>query len=462
MGSNTTTTSLDDVTRKTIERRGVEAAIWGMSIVSVHAMRRAFFEDAQASYNDIAYWSKPADWKCQVTTPTDSALYEYFNFNTKNGPVVVEIPPATEAGLWGGFMDAWQVAVADCGPKGSDQGQGGKYLFLPPNFEGEVPEGYFVVNSQTYNHYSLLRFIPRGPSQADLDGTLEMMKKVRVYPLSEAGNPPEQRFIDMVDRLFDGIVRFDESFYAALSEMINEEPVHEKDLAVMGLIRALGIEKGEDFSPGTEVQGILRQTAGEAHDWLMNNVETQVDPFWPDSAWGFMVPAILLTSNGTYRTPNYLDVDARGITYFQVFTSSVNTSKLVDSKEPIATYYLATFRDADGEPLNGDKAYTLHIPADVPTKQFWSLTMYDRETCGLILDMPRSGLDSYNEELVRNADGSVDLHIGPHAPAGKETNWIPTAPGRDWFPYFRLYGPEAAFFTKREDWVLPAIERVAQ
>lgn len=98
---------MNGMAKQTIERRAVEAAIWGMPIVSVYAMRRAFFENAGAKYNDFVYWSKPADWKCQVTTPTDTALYGYFNINTQDGPVVVEIPASVETGLWGGLMDAW-------------------------------------------------------------------------------------------------------------------------------------------------------------------------------------------------------------------------------------------------------------------------------------------------------------------------------------------------------------------
>ncbi|MEU6506048.1 DUF1254 domain-containing protein [Streptomyces sp. NPDC046942] len=447
------------MTKRTIERRAVEAAIWGMSIVSVHAMRQAFLRDAKANYNDIVYWSKPADWKCQVTTPTDTALYGYFNINTQDGPVVVEIPASVETGLWGGLMDAWQVAIVDVGPKGSDEGKGGKYLILPPDFKGDIPAGYFVVHSHTYNDYALLRFIPKSFSQADLDSAIAMIKKCRVYPLARASSPPEQRFIDMHGKLFDGIVRFDESYYAGLAEMINDEPVLEQDMVTMGLLLSLGVEKGKDFQPDTDTQHILAKAAEEAHTWLMNSVETRLEPFWTDSLWGLMVPTIAMASNGTFRTPSYLDVDARAITYFQVFTNSVVAYRLVDPKVVPATYYLATFRDTDKDLLRGEESYKLHVPADVPTKQFWSLTLYDRETCGLIRDMPRTGADSLQQQVEKNTDGSVDIYIGPKAPTGKEGNWIPTAPGRGWFPYFRLYGPEKSFFEKKR-WELPAIERI--
>ena len=106
-------TSRPEDNRQTLEQRAVTAAIWGMPIVSVYAMRQAYFRDAKANYNDIVIWSKPSDWKFQTATPTASPRYVYFNFNTKDGPVVVEIPPAVGAGLFGSLLDAWQVPVVD-------------------------------------------------------------------------------------------------------------------------------------------------------------------------------------------------------------------------------------------------------------------------------------------------------------------------------------------------------------
>ena len=112
---NAQTFNSEELHRRTLERRAVEAAIWGMPIVSVHAMREAFFRDAKANYNDIVFWSKPLDWQNQTTTPNASARYVYFNFNTKNGPVLLDLPPAEGAGLFGSINDAWQIPLADGG-----------------------------------------------------------------------------------------------------------------------------------------------------------------------------------------------------------------------------------------------------------------------------------------------------------------------------------------------------------
>src|SRR5262245_62169364 len=204
--------SPEELGRQTLGQRAVTAAIWGMPIVSVNAMRQALFRDAKANYNDVVFWSKPSDWKNQTTTPNASARYVYFNFNTKEGPVVVDIPAAVEAGLFGTFLDAWQVPLADVGPEGEDQGKGGKYLLLPPDFRGDLPTGYNAVRTQTYNGYALFRAIPKGSSEADVSNAIASVKKMRLYPLAKDASPPEQRFVDMSGKLFDGIVRFDESF----------------------------------------------------------------------------------------------------------------------------------------------------------------------------------------------------------------------------------------------------------
>jgi hypothetical protein len=217
--------SADDLARRTIERRAVEAAIWGMPLVNTDAMREAYFRDVGAKYNDICYFSKPADWKFQVTTPNASTNYVYFNYNLKDGPVVVEIPAAVGAGLLGSMVDAWDEPMNDIGPAGEDQGKGGKYLLLPPDFKGDTPAGFFPVRYPTYNGYALYRAIRTGQSDADAAAALVLVKKLRVYPLAQQAHPPEQRFIDIHGKTFDGIADFDELFFDRLNRMVQEEPV---------------------------------------------------------------------------------------------------------------------------------------------------------------------------------------------------------------------------------------------
>jgi hypothetical protein len=438
----------DDLLQRTIERRSVEAVIWGMPIVSVDAMRQAFFRDARAKYGDIVYWSKPSDWRFQTTTPNASTRYVYFNFNTKDGPVVFEVPPTIEGGLFGSLLDAWQTPLMDVGPEGEDQGRGGKYLLLPPDFKGEVPANDIVIRSETYNGYALLRAIPASSSPADVSKAIEIVKKLRIYPLAMASNPPEQRHIDMADKLFDGIVAYDDTFFDRLTRILNEEPVQTRDLVAMAQLRSLGIDKGLPFNPDDQTRKILKKAIDEAHEAFMEAC-MNLSPYWPGSKWGLHTLAGPRTGF-SFRTANEYDIDERGLVYYLGYAPAKGFGA--------ATFYLAGVRDGGGKPLTGGNSYRLHVPADVPAKQYWAVTVYDLASASFILESPSLGVDSYNQKLQKNSDGSVDVYFGPNPPAGKNANWVYTEDDNPWFALFRFYGPEKGI-TERT-WRLADFERI--
>ena len=442
--------SPNDLARRTVERRAVEAAIWGMPLVNTDAMRQAYFRDVGAKYNDICYFSKPADWKFQVTTPNASTNYVYFNYNLKDGPVVVEIPAAVGAGLLGSMVDAWDEPMNDIGPAGEDQGKGGKYLLLPPDFKGDTPAGFFPVRYPTYNGYALYRAIRAGSSDADVAAALALVKKLRVYPLAQQANPPEQRFIDIHGKTFDGIADFDERFFERLNRMVQEEPVLPRDLVIMGMLKSIGIEKGKDFKPDAAMQNILRAAVQEAQTQFVEGLTSYSHPWWPDRNWSPPDPRGVKTGF-TFQTADALDVDARGWANFAAFALPKKTGE--------SLVYLFTFRDGGGERLSGERSYTVRIPANVPAKQYWSMIVYAVDTAAFFREAPVITLDSYNQAMQRNGDGSVDIYFGPKPPAGKEANWIYTAPGKAFFPAMRFYDPDKPLFDRT--WKLPDLEQIS-
>jgi hypothetical protein len=440
--------SANDLARRTIERRAVEAAIWGMPIVAFDAMRQAFLRDAGAKYNDIVYWSKQADWKLQVTTPNASSWYVYIAINTKDGPQVLDLPPAIGAGLFGSMNDAWQVPMADVGPQGEDQGMGGKYLLLPPGYDQPVLSGYIPVRFSTYNGYSILRAIPATTSPEDVAKALDLVKKTRVYSLAQAANPPPQRHIDMAGKLFDGIAGFDDRFYDSLARTVNDEPVQTRDLAVMGLLKSIGIEKGKEFRPDAAIREILKRAIAEAQTGFMQFM-TSLPAFAPGSQWTFPGTPVGPETGFTFEKENGLELDERAALFF---------FGCAPPKRPgAATFYLLGSKDAKAAPLQGGKTYRLRVPPNVPARQFWAVTVYDLETAAFIREAPRVEVNSY-QEMQKNSDGSVDVFFSPSAPAGKEANWIYTAPGRRWVSIFRFYGPEKAVLEKT--WKLGDFEEV--
>ena len=148
--------------------------------------------------------------------------------------------------------------------------------------------------------------------------------------------------------------------------------------------------------------------------------------------------------NGTFDLPTYKDLDARAKWFYQAQVES--PAMFRRSAGAGSLYWLGT-RDKSGAYLDGGKAYKLTVPQPVPDKLFWSVTVYDAETRSEIAtDQGHAALRSLFE-LKDVKDAEAVLYFGPTAPPGKETQWIKTIPGKGWFVYFRIYGPEAAAFN---------------
>jgi hypothetical protein len=356
----------EELSSRTVYRRAVDAVIWGMPIVSLDAMRQAYFRDAKAKYNDIIWWPKGSGWKNQSLTVNTTVRYMYFFSNTRDdGPVVFELPPAVAgASFYGTIVDAWQVPLIDVG----DGGNGGKYLVLPPDYTGEMPAGYIPVRPKTYNTYTLLRSILASTSEDDVRKGDALVSQIKIYPLAKANNPPTQGNVDMTDIMYDGLVRYDESFYASLSRTLNEEPVQPRDLEMMGMLLPLGIEKGKEFKPDDATLAQMKSAAAEAHAWLMEKQITFVTPWWPDSKWAVPSLPIGPQTDFKWEVANYFDVDSRGIAFSGFFGPP--------AKLGTGSFYLGAYFDSSGQRLQGENTYRLRVPANVPVSEFWALTVY--------------------------------------------------------------------------------------
>jgi hypothetical protein len=149
--------SNEELARRAIERRAVEAVIWGMPAVNYDLMLQAVVREAKGGFNQVIYWSHLPNWKIQTLTPNPDAVYFTPFIHTKEvGPMVLEIPPADAGSITGTIMDLWQSALEDVGPAGVDKGQAGKYLILPPGYKAK------------YQGYALLRSIPKSGSAPDV------------------------------------------------------------------------------------------------------------------------------------------------------------------------------------------------------------------------------------------------------------------------------------------------------
>jgi len=431
-------------------QRGIEAMDWAMPAVSMLAMRDGNFS-LGGGFNTVYWLSEPPTALQEAVTANNQTPYAAIFLTTKDGPVILDVPPATKrTAIFGSAINVWQVPVADIGPAGADEGKGGRYLFLPPGYEGNIPKNMIPVQLDQYGVYIALRCIPLG--DATFVEAAEYSKQINAYPLSEAQNPPKGQYIDMAEKHLPGLPVYDMSFFRRIAQLLDEEPLQKSDMVMGGMLASIGIEKGKPFEPKGKVKNALEQAAKDGYAYLEYMFETpgySMKRYWPDRQWmGFLEPS---KEGYVFDEGDYLLLDNRGSLFHWVTFPPRRLGK--------ASAYLTVLRDADGELLSGRETYRLRVPVKVPARDFWSVIAYSKKTKAFIYnETGRVGLSSYDKSKMKlNDDGSVDIYFGKNVPKGLESNWIPNA-GEDFFVLFRFYGPEQAFFDR--SFRLPDIEKI--
>ena len=445
--------SADDVAAKVQEARAVQAAIWGMPAVNYDLMLQEMLAKTRAKVGEVVYWGRPLDWHNQTLTPNPDAIYFMSFYNTKDGPIVLDLPSGNADGSFNGnICTIWQMPLEDAGLLGADKGAGGKYLVLPPGYKGTVPAGYIPLQSDTFGGFILLRSNLKSHDPADVERSIAYGKRMKVYPLAQAANPRPTVFTDAKDVLFDSTIRYDATFFDHLNRIVQSEPWLPRDRAMISQLQSIGIEKGKPFKPDAATTAMLNRAAQEAHRYLADMYDKGWPSYFDKTQWRAAAPAeVIKMQVSNYADNDAYPVDMRAMSYSYGY---VGLKRLGPGQ-----FYLIALRDKTGAPLDGAKTYRLNVPANVPVKQYWSVTAYDRDTHALILNMSRASRSSQVPDLKKNVDGSVDIYFGPKAPAGKEGNWVPTDPKHAFELMFRLYGPTQALFDKA--WTLNDPEQTA-
>ncbi|WP_455289597.1 DUF1254 domain-containing protein [Cupriavidus necator] len=379
-----------------------------------------------------------------LTGNTDTVYCSVMLDLEADGPTVVEIPQGSGPGT---VNDAFFRFVVDMGGPGPDRGMGGKYLIVPDGYKGELPkEGYFVVRSPSYVNWMILRgFLVDGKPDA---ASKLFREGLKVYPLGKADNPPAMQFINGSKVPFNTIHANDFQFYRDLDHVIQKEPLEFIDPELRGLAAAIGIRKGRPFAPDERMQKILTDAIAVANATARAISFRERDPraaIYPNSQWN------TLFGGTEYRWLDEGGVGGRSLDartkYFYIAT--VNTPAMTAKMVGRGSQYGYITADKAGKPFDGAKTYRLNIPPNVPAKDFWSLVLYDPQTRSeLQTSQPFPSKNSRRDKLSVNPDGSVDLYVGPKAPAGKEANWVQSVPTKGWFALFRLFGPLEAWFDK--------------
>ncbi len=428
-------------------QRAVQSYLWALPLVSNGEVRHVLMEAEGAQYGDLIPLSKKPDLSrfltANVTTPYMLSWLDL----AAMGPVVIDIPAGASAGF---VDDLWQRPVMDVGLPGVDKGKGGKYLLLGPGQKApEDASDYIVVQSPNFNNLFLFRFL-----SPDVKVQNAMREKMRIYSYSKKESAKSVRLGHMkqgssvVANTPRGM-----AFWEALAGWVHVEPVHERDRIMMAMLRSIGIEKGKPFKPtGRQVKLLTEATLiGEAMARVNDFAKRDMDlAHYADGVnWEFA-----LVLDPTQETEYYTQLDERGAWFYEAATASHG---MVTKTPGVGSIYLSTYKDSEGNWLDGANNYRLHLPVNVPAKNFWSMTFYDVDTRMLIKNNTDHVDINSRHDLVKNADGSIDLYAGPSAPKGFEKNWVPTLAGKAWFPYFRLYGPTKAHFNG--SWVIPDFEK---
>ncbi|MCP5544697.1 MAG: DUF1254 domain-containing protein [Akkermansiaceae bacterium] len=426
---------------------GVQSFLWGLPYVGAQGwLESNRFHGATGETDMVAYGGY--EGSMGILTPTSNVTYVFgFPNLEKTGPVVWDIPPGA---IIGSIMDFSQRAQGDFGLPGPDKGEGVKLLITGPGQETpKGADGYRVIQLPTATAMMGLRIL-------NPDEVKDLSSKLKLYPFSKRDNPPASKLIFAGEKNSFMAQPHGMAYWERLNTVIQREPVEERDRFFMAMLRSLGIEKGKAFQPDEHQAKVLEAAAIVGEKMAMANSfdhfkRGEAARYRDDSHWKYVLEPEVPSQRGE----SYDALEERAAYTYE----AIATSFAMVTKTPgVGSGYIGMYRDHDGDWLDGGKNYHLHVPPNPPAKRFWSITLYDTGTRSFVPNETKvAEIGSRTKGLKQNDDGSVDLWFGPKAPAGKESNWVQTSPGKAWFTYLRCYGPLEGFLEAT--WPVPDIEK---
>jgi len=418
-------------------QRAVQVYLWAIPYVSFQSIHEEFQRLGAGDVNSLPIFENRLLPNTCVFTGNGTTIYSLNTFMLNPGePVVLEVPAGRVLGM---INNAWQQPLEDIGLPGPDRGKGGSYLILPPGFDGKVPDGYHSVQSDSYKILWLIRAFTDGKGD---EFAVKKLKEIRIYRLSEKANPPEMNTINMSPLGAQFSYPSTEGYFEMMVRGLQSEYPRVEDKNMLGIMAELGMKSGKSFQPDDRMRKILDQAQQVGDAMAVNISFNSRNPekyVWSDREYAY----VFLGGVPSFEKNTHHMIDSRiNFAYQAASTAKSMILKIVG----VGSQYFASQTDADGDYLDGSKRYKLHLSKDVPAKNFWSLVVYDAKSRSMIInDQRRVQIDTF-DKYKRNADGTVDLYMGPTPPMGYESNWIQTNPGTGFFIYFRLYGPEEEFF----------------
>lgn len=418
--------------------RGSDAFLNGIPAASIYALLEGF-KEAGVKPGELGLFEQLMDARSLFLTANSTTMYGMFEIDVKNEPIIVEVPP----GVLGPVDDAYFQWVIDIGLTGPDRGQGGKYLFVHRDYDGEIPDGYFLAKTPTYRNLCFFRAFVQND---DLEGTAAMVKaKFRSYPLSKVDNPPEQKFHNLSGKQMNTIHANDFEFFEELNAVIQYEPADAFNPEIVGLFASIGIKKGQSFNPDARMKKLLTEAVaiGNAVARTISFAPRKKSVyFYEDRQWNspFAGMSHEFMNNGERVLDDRI--------FFHYMATGI-TPAMAAPRVGAGSAYGFTAMDSKGRFLDGGKTYKVDLPNPIPVNNFWSFMVYSTQHRSMLeTDQKLAGLDSNNPSVKPNADGSYTMWFSPKAPKGHEGNWIQTIEGKGYCVLLRLYGPLEPWFEK--------------
>jgi hypothetical protein len=419
-------------------QRASQAYMWATPLIGFASWKSEQAKSYEADrFGDFVVF-KSLKEKRGIVTANLTTPYIIGFMNLEKAPILIDYPAGKTIG---GVLDVWQRPVASFGMAGSDKGKGGKYLVIGPkdDLTEYSDKGQIVIQSPSNNIFLGLRIIDTDPQFA-----AKFESSLKISYLGE--KPVNSRFIKGLDREWSATPPRGLAYWKMLAEIVNQEPVREVDKIMMAMLAPLGIEKDKPFKPDDRQRKILTEGAALG-EMFTRNIQVNPrysQPYWKGTSWYKSFDFVT-----SQKTDVMLQLDERATWFYEAVTSSEG---MVNPKAGIGQVYMTTKRDNNGQLLRADKTYRLHVPANVPAKQFWSLTLYSEQTRRPYenggAEISSVSLDSRMKQLQFNSDGSIDLYVGVKPPKELGNNFLKTVDEDGWFPYFRLYAPTEPFFDK--------------
>ena len=414
--------------------RAMDTFLKGMPGASLKALIDGAHSLGAVEANEVMIFDKLMGSESLFLTGNSSTVYCIPDLDLKrDGPTVVEVPD----GLLGAANDGWFRFI-------NNLPTAGKYLYLPPGYDGPIPDGFAVYRPNSYRIWVFLR---SSVKNGDVEAAAALCTDhVKVYPLSKFQNQPEMKFISATGKAFNTIHPNNSKFYDHLDEIIQYEPLEIIDAETRGLFASIGIEKGKKFSPDERMQKILSDgvALGNAvsrsivwyprYDMNMKGVRVYPDT---GSAWIMAYTARNVHFNG--ENGQTMNTDAR-VMFHYPYTAV--TPAMASPRLGKGSDYAIAYVDSEKQFFDGAKTYKMTIPAEPPVGNFWAVTVYDTQTRSMLQTKQGAPTVGGNTEgIKKNVDGSYTIYFGPKAPEGFENNWVQTVPDKSWFVILRMYSP---------------------